>query len=150
VSRLDDARAALLTSGLKAREDVVRELIRRDFAQPGPAVPEPGDFASATVRVLCPRGHFVADVTVLAVDTWPGITILPHIEHEHAADHSAHGLAYEIPQNWRGDIEQLSTRVRVSCNQPRCNYRGSKKEDMLKVELADAVSAGHCEHRLTS
>ncbi len=89
-------------------------------------------------------------MTVLAVDTWPGITILPHIEHEHAADDPARGFAYEMPQNWSGDIEQLSSRVRVSCNQPRCSYRGSFKEDMLAAELAEAAAARRSEHHLTT
>jgi hypothetical protein len=143
VSRLDTARAALLASGLKASEDVVRDTIRRDLG------PEPGDFASGKVRVLCPRGHFVTNVTVLAVDTWPGITILPRIENEHAVDDSAYGFAYEMPQNWLGGIEQLSSRVRVSCKVSMCSYRGSFKEDMLAAELAEAAVARRVEHCLT-
>jgi hypothetical protein len=105
VTRLDDARNALLASGLKAREAVVREVIRRDLAKPGPPAREPRDFASADIRVQCRWGHFVADVMVLVVDTWAGITILPQIEW---AREPTHGLHLEEPQNWTsGDIPEL-------------------------------------------
>jgi hypothetical protein len=145
VTRLEDARAALLASGLKAREGVIREMIRRDLAQPGPQVPEPSDFAAAEIRVLCPRGHFIADVMVLVVDTWPGVTILPGPK-----PRPDNGLRYEVPQNWPGDIGELWSRVRVSCTQSKCSYRGSFKEGMLAAELAEAAVARHAEHRLTS
>ena len=145
MTRLDNARAALLGCGRQESEDVVREAIRRDLG------PQPGNFASAKVRVLCPKGHFVANVTVVAVDTWPGITILPCIENEHAVDDSAYGLAYEIPQHWAGDIGQLQRRVRATCKVSRCTYQGSHAEDTLAAELAEsavAAVARRAEHRL--
>jgi hypothetical protein len=137
---LDDARAALLASGLKAREGVVREVIRRDRAQPGPTGPEPRDFASAKVLVRCQRRHFVADVMVLAVDTWPGITILPEIGD---ATEPTHGLRYEMRRNWTsGDpVELLWSRVRASCDQPECKCAVSVHEDTLAAELAEAAVA---------
>jgi hypothetical protein len=136
VSRLDSARAALLASGRKESEHLVREAICRDLGA------DPADFASAKVRVECAQGHLVANVTVLAVDIWPGITILPPIEPEHVGD-AAYGLAYEIRQNWAGDIGQFQGRVRVTCKVSRCGYRGSKAEDMLAAELAEAAVARH-------
>jgi len=119
-SRLEDARAALLGSGLKERENVVREVIRRNAELPGPPALDCDDYASAELRVLCPKGHFIADVMVLAIDTWVGITLLPEIAF--MPTEATHGLCYEEPQNWTdGDVVKLLWgRVRVTCNQPKC------------------------------
>lgn len=137
----DDARTALLISGLRTADDAALAAINYDLG------PEPGDYAAAKIRVICPRGHFVADVAVVVADTWPGIALWPRIEH---GIEPAQGLRYEERQNWSDLNELLVYRVRASRDQAKCNYQGSHNKDRLAVDLAEAAAAGHAVYRLKS
>jgi hypothetical protein len=146
VSRLDDARAALLASGLRLPNGLVHDAISRDLGA------EPPDHAWAEIKLECPDGHFVAKVTVLATSTWPGVTLLPELEPESVA--AERGLAYEELRTWMsGDPVELSfSRVRAACGaaspRGRCAYRGSLSESALATKLAEAAARGHARYRL--
>jgi hypothetical protein len=146
VNRLESARSELLKSGVLSAvsEEVVRRAIAEDLD------PEPGQIASADVRVLCPKGHFIANVTVLATDTWPGITLLPPIER--TADTPTHGLSVEELRNWTsGQLDELwDSRIGLRCRKTGCQYQGSFHRDTLAIELTRAALAKRPEHRLTT
>ncbi len=78
------------------------------------------------IRVLCPRGHFIADVDVVAGNVIPrGLR---------------HGLSWDYAP------DHNITRVRARC--PRCKYDGSIDYAVLCAEVAQAAAARHAQHRL--
>lgn len=124
----------------------MRDAVRRD-----PAATDVTDVAAREVRVLCPRGHFIANVLVIAVDE-RGILLRPRGRDKQWFDHDVfndpnHGFRFDINPA-KADPPRL--KVRMHCQRPQCGYNGSFDYDTLSVELADAVSAGRPEHRLTN
>lgn len=135
MTRLDDARAALLACRRDDDPEAVRQAFQRDLGPP------PTTYSAAKVRVLCSRGHLIANVIALATDTWPGVTLLPEPLPEN--DSPAWGLAYEIPRNWTdGDVDRLlHGRIRAACK--RCKHRPSLSSAALAAQLAETAADQH-------
>ena len=109
------------------------------------------------IRVLCPRGHFIANVQVtvphqdiLGGDN-PAIFIAPR---------APEGLSFGHGQTL-GDVfdEQdpqfrmyigKGWRVAMQCKRAKCGWRGSFDYDGLSFDLAREVIAGHAKYRLTN
>lgn len=111
--------------------------------------------APQEIRVLCPRGHFIAHVTLVV----PGamyadasaapIWMQPRGLHkQHISDPPGagrHGFrAARNPRSWQ------SLNVRLKCTNSRCRYSGSFAMIPLAVDLATAALAGHAEYRMTA
>lgn len=113
------------------------------------------------VRVLCPGGHFIADITLYvrdsdqaAADTFAWAPDdeppLPPIRMRLQDNRTQHidGAALEQPPGlrppgWAGTVT-------LDCTNRRCTYSGSFRPASLAAELAVAALAGHAEHRLTN
>jgi hypothetical protein len=89
------------------------------------------------LRLLCPRGHFIA-----SVDITPDGGIIPHWTKPRRNDRVEYGLLWGYAQK-----QDLSC-IRARCR--RCGYDGSVDYAVLCAELAATASAGEVEHRLTT
>ena len=111
--------------------------------------------APQQIRVLCPRGHFIADVTLCAPDAsdiwmlprWPRRWRSPQPRPIPAGTVSPHGFDADFPPPRNG--EQPPRKAHLFCMKRRCRYSGLFAWDDLAVELGAAALAGHAEHVLT-
>lgn len=113
---------------------------------------------AAKIRVLCPRGHFIANVQVIVPQADivggdnPAIFIAPR-----PGDGRAFGEGQTLGDVYDEQSPQFriyndghhAYYVAVNCKRGKCSYRGTFNYDGLAVDLAGAVLAGHAEHQLT-
>jgi hypothetical protein len=107
------------------------------------------------IRVLCPRGHFIANVQVVVpqVDIMggdnPAIFIAPR-----AVDGLSLGDGQTLGDVYEGQNPQFRMytdhghHVSIRCKRGKCRYKGTFNYDGLAVDLATSVLAGHAEHWL--
>jgi hypothetical protein len=105
-------------------------------------------------RLLCPKGHYIANVTV-------GVPVVPRRDEAplwiwprasngvingdpSAPEFYRHGMRIA----W--DYEAQSTNVVLGCRNSKCNYRGVRDMFVLAVEVGAAALAGNREHTLTA
>jgi hypothetical protein len=112
---------------------------------------------AAEIRLLCPRGHFIAYVAVIVFDGEDRRVLL----RPRGRDRQHFGDTYSDPNHgFRFDDEFFSKnpklRVRLHCLRPKCDsrrgtpYDGSFDFLALGKELRKAVLAGHAEYRVTN
>jgi hypothetical protein len=121
----------------------------RDALDADPAVAGMGveSVAAGEIRLLCPKGHFIANVAVIVLDD-RGILLRPR-----GKDKQHFGDVFNDPNHgFRVDDSTTSGRLRVRarCQRGKCSYHGAFDYEALSRELCEAVSAGHLEHRLTN
>jgi hypothetical protein len=99
------------------------------------------------IRLLCPRGHFIANIAVIVLDD-RGILLRPRgVDKQHFGD------VYSDPNHgFRHDDSTASgrLRVRLHCKREKCSYTGAFDYEALGRDLRAAAIAGHAEHRLTN
>jgi hypothetical protein len=104
------------------------------------------------IRICCPRGHFIADVELVASgdDTATlvePILMLPSGPSKAAAlthQSGAHGFWALLDP---GRHAAGSKTVQLACTHSRCRYRGVFSYVRLAIELASAALAGDREYR---
>ncbi|WP_319454246.1 MULTISPECIES: hypothetical protein [unclassified Mycobacterium] len=100
------------------------------------------------VRVLCPRGHFIANVAVIVLND-RGIVLRPR-----GTDKDYFGDVYADPNHGFRFEESTAAgrlRVRLRCKREKCSYAGAFDFEALGRDLrVAAASAGHAEYRLTN
>jgi hypothetical protein len=95
------------------------------------------------IRVLCPNGHLIVNMTISVVDG-----DLTAIRRRSGKDLQRRRLRGQI--NFGGHVHISTDRnTTLQCTNNRCHYRGYRNEMQLYVELAESALAGHAEHRLT-
>ncbi len=105
--------------------------------------------------MLCPRGHYIADVWLEVPDREDVIVMLPRGPHKR--------YAFNRPAGWYGfwmSVSRSNVRHREqqgrhdaprwTCPNVRCRYSGNISYASLAVELAAAALAGQSEYRLTN
>lgn len=104
--------------------------------------------ASGEVRLLCPRGHFIAN---LAVIDFGGARVLLR---PRGKDQQHFGDTFNDPNHgfrFDGQVtDKLRNRVRLKCIREKCSYDGSFDYETLGLEMRKVVTAGHAEYRLTN
>lgn len=120
----------------------------REALEADPAAPALGiENASATeIRVLCPRGHFIANVAVINLGDRRLLLRPRGKDQQHFGDTFAdpnHG--FRFAENAGNKL-----RVRLQCLRDKCSYDGSFEHAGLAADLARQVANGHAEYRLTS
>lgn len=102
------------------------------------------------IRLLCPRGHYISDVTI-------GVPILDEDRdraplwlwpHASNAKMSGDMTSDRVIVAWHHDSR--STAVKLVCGHARCAYHGKREMFTLAVEAGAAALAGHAEYTLTS
>ena len=122
--------------------EAAREAIEND---PVAAAAADDAVALGEVRVLCPRGHFIANVAVIRLNGT--LTLL----RPRGKDREHFGDVFDDPNHgFRFDDRARRLRVRLQCQREKCPYDGSFDYQALGSELQDAAAAGHREHRMTS
>lgn len=97
------------------------------------------------VRLLCPRGHFIANVAVIQMNDTLTLLRPRGKGREHFGD------VFNDPNHgFRFDERAQRLRVRLQCIREKCAYDGSFDYQSLGTELLVAATAGHAEHRLTN
>lgn len=104
------------------------------------------------LRVLCPRGHFIAQVGIYVLPTGGDNAPIwlyprgPKKEYGGNMHADLHGFRMETvrsaPNTVRGS-------VRLNCTNSKCRYKGSFNHARLSVELAAVALAGTQEYRMT-
>ncbi|WP_168698778.1 hypothetical protein [Gordonia paraffinivorans] len=99
------------------------------------------------IRVLCPRGHFIAHVAVYFHSDMNGLWIHPRGRGGEYGPHfnapGVHGLDLEL----RAVPNTL--RIRARCTKKKCRYNGAFNFAVLALRLAQAATSGHAEYRVT-
>lgn len=96
------------------------------------------------IRVLCPHGHFIANITLFVRDG------------QMTTRWGLSGKDMRRRDSQRGGVfsadvhVSANTNTVLECVNGRCNYRGSYNERRLALELAREAVAGRAEHRLAS
>lgn len=101
------------------------------------------------IRVLCPRGHFIAHTAVYVQHELggnPPIYVRPRGEGKEftgdlSSGHHGFRMAFHAPSG--------SPNVRLECQHKKCSYSGQFNFSKLAVELAAYALSGNHEHRLT-
>jgi hypothetical protein len=104
------------------------------------------------IRVLCPHGHFIADITLDVPDGQADIALWPRgPQKRHSFDRHAGWYGFWMSlaaQRIRRKEQPVS--VRLKCTNSHCAYTGKFGYAPLAVELAAAALAGQSEYRLTT
>lgn len=113
------------------------ELVRRVASDP----------RELELRMLCPRGHFIAWVAVTVHEGMPMLWMYargPKGEYSAHFRSSTHGLSL--------DTQSVDTTIRVhaKCMNRKCRYSGAMNFYKLTSEVASMCLAGHAEYRLTN
>jgi hypothetical protein len=123
-----------------------------------------------TVRILCPRGHFIVSVVVTTMDSMPGVLIRPRRRDKQyfggSIEDENHGFRFDMSGGeWRANPDgsggyressydgPVSLRVRMHCMKAKCGYDGSFAYTRLAADLelvARRACSGHAEYRLTN
>jgi hypothetical protein len=105
------------------------------------------------IRVLCPRGHFIAHIGLYVFDDgYEDPSTAPIRMHPRGPEKQYVGNLHESNHGFRMALHHptQSYNVRLDCTNSRCRYTGSFDFITLAVELAGEALAGHAEYRLTS
>lgn len=99
------------------------------------------------VRVLCPRGHFIANMTLSVIDGSLAMRGAPSgnkLRRNASQGKPVFSAAVHAAPNWNTVLE---------CVNSRCTFSGHYNSQQLALELAHAALrarvAGHAEYRLT-
>jgi hypothetical protein len=111
--------------------------------------------APQEIRVLCPRGHFIAHIGLYVSDEgYEDPSTAPIRMHPRGPDKQYVINLHEGSHGFRMALHHptLSYDVRLHCMNSRCRYSGKLAYIPLAVELAAAALAaldGHAEYRMT-
>lgn len=99
------------------------------------------------IKVLCPRGHFVADMTLYVRDG-------QLVTHRARSKYDLRRKALEQKPALYGDVHAATNwNTMLECVNSQCDYHGYYNSLGLAIELAEAALrarlAGHAEYRLT-
>lgn len=105
--------------------------------------------------MLCPRGHFIADVWLEVPDGEDAIAMWPRGRQKRSIfDHHAgwYGFWMSIARsNVLRREQHLSDPAQSwKCTNSRCHYSGWFRYESLALELAAAALAGRTKHRLAT
>jgi hypothetical protein len=108
------------------------------------------------IRVLCPRGHFIANVLLGADDELTHMrpqpsNRAPTLTFDEFAARLAGDFSADDRRAYHGWVDVYDAgghRVRTQCR--KCGYSRRLDARRLAVELAVYALAGHSEHRLTA
>ena len=110
--------------------------------------------ASQEIRVLCPKGHFIAHIGLYVPGAEYGINpeTAPVRMHPRGPQKQYVGDFSEGSHGLRMDLggAPYSYNVRLRCMNSRCRYSGSFNFITLALELAEQALAGRAEYRLTT
>ncbi len=103
--------------------------------------------APLSIRVLCPRGHFIADMTLSVKNgqlAMQGAHSSNELQRKASQGKPAYSAAVHAGPNWNTVLQ---------CVNSRCDFSGYYNSQHLALELAQAAlrarMAGHAEYRLT-
>jgi hypothetical protein len=107
------------------------------------------------IRVVCPHGHFIADVWLEVPDGDADVALWPRGPQKQSTFDRHAGfygfwmsLAAQRIRRKEHPVQAVS--VRLKCTNSRCRYTGKFGYTSLAVELAAAALAGQSEYRLTT
>ncbi len=96
------------------------------------------------IRVLCPKGHFIANITLSAAD---GHLAMRWLRSRKAVRRKA---SQQRPVLY-GDVRAtVDTKVLLECGHRGCGYRGTFNHLLLAYQLAATALAGQREYRVTT
>lgn len=105
------------------------------------------------IRVLCPRGHFIAHIGLYVFQSESGPSATDPIRmHPRGPDKQYVGDLSQGHHGFRMDLNHptQSYNVRLECTNRKCRYNGSFEFHTLGVDLAVRALNGHAEYRLIS
>ena len=101
--------------------------------------------------MLCPRGHFIADVWLEVPDEQDEIAMWPRGPHKRHAFNQSRGLVRVLDVTAHGPTcARQHDAPRWKCPNTRCGYAANVGYEALALELAAAALAGQSEYRLTT
>jgi hypothetical protein len=96
------------------------------------------------IRVLCPRGDFIADITLSVRDDQ--LTMRWGRSGKDLRRRASHGR----PALYADVHVAADKNVMLACTRGKCRYRGYFNEQSLALKLATEALTGHAEYQLTT
>jgi hypothetical protein len=96
------------------------------------------------IRVLCPRGDFIADIPLSARDGHLAMRLM-------RTKKALRDLASRQKPALYADVHVAADKnVMLACARGKCRYRGYFNEQALALKLATEALTGHAEYQLTT
>lgn len=96
------------------------------------------------IRVLCPRGDFIANITLSVRDGDLAMRLM-------RTQKSLRDLASRQQPALYADVHVAADKnTMLVCTRGKCRYRGYFNEQALALKLAGEALAGHAEYQLTA